>query len=364
VLLVVASLGMPMLAVTTIAAMRDEQAQGRMLGTLLAVCVAGGLATAAVASLAGGVLAPPAPFYLRALAGILVLSACSRTVLNYFVGRQQVHRVASYSVLLSLFSLGTVVAAVYTAGLSGWVGGRYLSEILFLILLLRAVGPNLRLSGALPGGQGIGILLSAGAGIAVSLLVRTAADNAGIFLLAFGGASPTTTGYFALASLALLGLLIVPTSIGSVALPKIVARLPDPATVHPFVRRVAIGSLALSLLLAGATALLARPVIELVYPAYRDAVPVIWILLLAVPFRALSSLSGMVLVACNRVRLTVWTNVLALLVTVLAGAAAAPRWGAAGVASAVVAGEVIGAIAYVIAAWRSLPHVPSIDKVY
>jgi len=358
VLLIAASMGMPMLAITTVAALRDEEAQGRILGTLLGLSAAGGLITAVAASLAAGLLAPPAPAYLRALAWIMVLSACSRTSINYFLGKQQVHRVAGYTVLLSLFSLGIVVAAVLTAGLSGWVVGRYMSELLFLALLVRAVGPSLRLS-PLRGDQRIGSLLTAGMGISLSLLVRTATDNAGIFLLTFSGAPASTVGYFGLASLVLLGLLIIPTSIGSVALPRIVARLREPFGVHDLVRRVAIGSLALSVLLAGAIAILARPTIGLLFPSYVPAVPMLLLLVLAVPFRALSSLSGMVLVACNRVHLTVWTNVLTLLVMIVAGTVATFHWGAVGTACTIVVSEVISAGTYVTSAWLALRRVPA-----
>jgi O-antigen/teichoic acid export membrane protein len=354
VLLVAASCGMPMLAVTTIASLADEKAQGRMLGSLVTLAMLGGLVTAGLASLAAGVLGPAPASYFRMVAWVLPLSAASRTCLNYFQGRQQVQRVAGYTVALSLISLGVVIVAVITAGLAGWVAARYMTEILFLALLLRDVGPSLALGGGIPGGYGVGSLLRAGSGIASSLLVRTAMDNAGIYLLAFAAAPADIVGCFGLSSLVLIALSIVPTSLASVSLPRIVARMADPEALHRFVRRVAGGTIVVSLLLAGTTALLSRPAVELLFPSYGRAVPILLVLLVAVPFRAMNGLSAVVLLACNRVGATVWINLLALVVTVVAGWAATSRWGAPGTAGAVVTGEIVSATVYVIAAWFRL----------
>jgi O-antigen/teichoic acid export membrane protein len=354
VLLVAASFGMPMLAVTTIAGLGSERAQGRMLGALVALAVLGGLATAALASLASVALAPVPAAYLRIMAWVMPLAAASRTALNYFQGRQQVQRVAGYMVALSFISLAVVVAAVVTAGLTGWVVGRYLTELLFLTLLLWGVGPSLSLSGGIPGGHRVRSLLRTGSGIAASLLIRTAMDNAGLYLLVFSGAPDATVGYFGLSSLVLIVLSIIPTSLASIALPRMTTRLHDPVALRAFVRRVAGATIAVALVLAGAAALLARPAVDLLFPSYGEAVPILLLLLAAVPFRAVSTLCGVVLVACDRVYMTVGINLLALAVTTLTWAAGTSQWGAAGTAAAVVAGEVVGAGAYVIVAWSSL----------
>ena len=358
VLLVAASCGMPLLAVTTIAGLADEQAQGRMLGSLVTLAVLGGLATAALASLASGVLAPTPAAYLRIMAWVLPLSAASRTTLNYFQGRQLVQRVAGLTVTLSLISLVVVVGAVVTAGLSGWVAGRYLTEIVFLALLLWSVGSTLTFRGEIPGGHGVPSLLRTGSGIAASLLIRTAMDHTGLYLLIFSASPGATIGYFGLSSLVLLALSVVPASIASIALPRMVARIRNPGALRALVRRVGTGTIALALLMAGTTAVLASPAIDLLLPTYRPAVPILLVLLVAVPFRAATALAGVVLVASNRVGTTVWINLLALAATVIAGLPATSRWGAAGAAGAVVAGEVVSVGVYVVAAWLSLPAAP------
>jgi O-antigen/teichoic acid export membrane protein len=199
--------------------------------------------------------------------------------------------------------------------------------------------------------------MRAGSGIAASLLIRTAMDNVGLYLLVFSAVPDATVGYFGLSSLVTIALSIVPGSMASIALPRLVARIRNPAALHSFVHRVGGGIIVLALVLAGTTALLARPAVDLLFPSYREAVPLLLLLLAAVPFRAVSTLSGVVLVASDRVGLTVWTNLLALVVTVFVWFAGASRWGASGTAGAVVAGEVVSAGAYVIAAWFSMPAV-------
>ena len=356
VLLIAASLGMPLLAVKTIAELPDEQAQGRMLGTLLVVSLLGGLVTAALASIAAGVLDPISAGYLRELSWVMALSACSRTCLNYFQGRREVHRMSRYTVILSLISLAVLILAVRAAGLSGWVIGRYVTEAVFLWLLVWRVGPALSFSGRMPGNNSLRSLLTAGGGIATSLLVRTAADNTGLYVLTFAGFPAATVGYFGLSSLVLIALSIVPASIVSIALSRIVSRLADPAALRWFLRRVAIWSLAIAVGLAGAAGLLARPAVTFFFPSYEPAVPLLWLLLAVVPFRALSGLAGIVLVACDRVRLTVWVNVFTLVVTIAGAAQATSVWGAAGTATAVVVAEVITAVIYVTIAWTNLPR--------
>jgi O-antigen/teichoic acid export membrane protein len=364
VLLVAASIGMPMLAVTMTARLTDERARGRQLGTLLAISAGGGVAVGAVTSGVAWAFAWPGSSYLSALVWVVVVSACSRTLLNYFLGSQQMGRVAGFSVVLALASLGVVLAAVLAAGLPGWVAGRYVSEVLFLALLIRAVGPHLTVKGQPPAGPRVADLLIMGGGIAASLLVRTATDNAGIFLLTMRGATANSIGHFGLASLAVLGLLIIPSSVGNVALPRIVARLGDPAGVRALASRVVVGSLAVNAVLALGVAAVAGPLVDTAFPAYRDAVPLLWILLLALPMRALSALSGMVLVARERVGVTVWTNLLALVATLGAAALIGPEAGPQGVAVAVVTGEAVSAGVYSVAAWLSLPPVLSAHEVH
>lgn len=356
VLLVIASMGMPMLAVTTIAGLANESEQGRMVGGLLAISVTGGLVVATVASLAAGWFAMPSPSYLRGMVWILAITAGSRTSLNYFQGKQQVQRVAGFSVVLSLISLAVVIAAVWAGGLRGWILGRYLSEALFLGMMVRAIGPTLSVSGPLPGGQSVPTLLRAGSGIAMSLLIRTAGDNAGIFMLNAAGASRPAIGYFGLSSLALVAILIVPGAIPSVALPRLVARLNDRGAVLDLVKRVGLGSLGASVVLACGTAAFAAPMVHFFLPSYGPALAILYVLLFAVPFRLLSSMSGMVLVACGAVKYTVWINTLSLAVTVALGWPLTARFGAIGTAMAVVAGEAVSALAYVFSASTRLNH--------
>lgn len=359
VLLVVASLGMPMLAVTLVAGLTEEADQGRVLGTLLSISLCGGLAVALVASLGAGLAASSTPAYLRMMSGTLVLTAASRTCLNYFQGRREVRRVATLSVALSFLSLIAVVAFVRGAGLSGWVAGRFVGEACFLAMLIRAVGPTLSLRGPIPGGRTVRGMLASGSGIAGSLLVRTATDNVGIFLLTAAGASRAAIGYFGLDSLILVGVLLVPGALSSLALPRVVGLLRDHSALMALMRRVTVVSIMLSIIIASVTALLARPLIGLMLPSYVPAIPVLWLLLIAVPFRMLSSLSGTVLVACDRVPLTIVSNCIALVATLIVGFSLAQRWGASGVATGVIVGEAAGALAYAIWAVRSLSQLPS-----
>jgi len=344
--LVLASLGMPMLAVTKVAGLHESVDQGRMLGALTTVSLVGAAVTASLTALAAPLFPPAVCTYLRALCWVICLTACSRTCIGYFQGRKWIRRMAGYTVGLAAVSLVVVVGAVWVAGLDGWVVGRYVSEAGLLGFLLVALRQELRVRGPLPGGHAYLPLVMAGFGIAISLLVRTAADNAGLLLLNFVGAPAEAVGHFGLTNLVVLGLLIVPISIGSVALPRIVQRMADPRALRVLIQWVTIGALASGTGLACAAALAASRLIGTFLPAYRDAVPILLIMVGAVPFRTLSALAGMILVAHDQVRATVLINVVGLTAIVAAGLWLLPRYGASGAAWATLVGEVVAAGLY------------------
>jgi O-antigen/teichoic acid export membrane protein len=346
VLLVFASLGMPMLAVTKIAALPDPAVQGRLIGVLLLICGAASVAVAGAAVVGAGALGEPAGRYLRVLAFIMVFTAGSRTCLNYFQGQQRIQEVAGYSVALSAASFAIILLAVSRLGLNGWVLGRYLSEALFCGMMVRAIGPSLRWSGPVPGPDRLGGLVAAGTGVALSLITRTASDNAGLFILNAVNTDRVRIGYYGFSSLVLVAILIVPGAIPSIALPRFVARLDDRDAVVRLVRRVLSGSLLAGGALAVAAAVLAQPLTRLLLPSYTPALPLLNVLLIAVPFRLLSSMSGMVLVACGRVRYTVYINVVVLVVLAVVGFIVTERFSSLGTAAAVVGAEVCSAVAY------------------
>lgn len=356
--LVVASAGAPLIALRGAAVLRGAGDRARMLAALLRVVVGASLAAATCLAVAaplvgGGVAAP-----LRATAWVLALTACSRTCLNFAQGIGQVRRVAAWTVLLSLAGATVVVVGMRLGGLEGWVAGRYLGEAGMLACLLYGLRGQYAWTGDPPAGYGWRQTVVSGAGIATSLLLRSAQDNMPVVMLNLGRVAAAQIGLFGLLHAVVLGFQIVPAALSSVLLPRLAAAVDAPGAAARVARRaggwsmLVVGTMAAVVLVAG------PPLVRSIWPAYSGALPLLPVLLAAVPLRMVTSLGGIVLVAYNDVPATVRINAAAAVASAVAYATLIPRMGITGAAWGFLCGEAVGAAVYASAAARHLGRTP------
>jgi O-antigen/teichoic acid export membrane protein len=312
-----------------------------------------------VAALLGGIFFDATTTsYARALVWLVPISAIARTALNYHQGVKSVHRVSLVAAVMSVVSLVLTVLLVDRWRLTGWLGARYLSEALLAGTMLWTVRRVLRARTSAPTMFSYGNLLHLGIAIAASLLVRTGVDNIGVLAMGFAGVARSDIGYFGVASLIASGLLLVPGALANLSLPAII----DSFAVRRGAERTAIrllaAGLAFSLPLVGILMWLAPTLARLFAPAYLPGIPVIRILLIAVPLRAATSTAGAVLLAGGRVHSTLVINLLTLGVGIAALGLLVPAHGATGAAIATVLMEIFatfGALAWAIRAVRIGP---------
>jgi O-antigen/teichoic acid export membrane protein len=352
--LVMASAGMPSLAVKCIPEVQEPLVRGRLLGRLITIAVGASVICATLISLSAGTWDPVRAPYLRQLVWVIGLTAASRTCLNYFQGTKQIHRVSAYSIGLSALSLVVIVFAVWTGGLRGWILGRYLSEALFLGFSLMAVWDVLGFRGELPERFALRGLLTLGGAVAVSLLVRTAQDNAGLLAIGWSRRPAAEVGYYGVSTLLMLALMIVPGALGNLALPRIVERVTDPEEVGRFFRRLNRWGLLASVPVAGLCLLVAPLAIRLLLPAYTGAIPIIEVLLLVVPLRVLVSMAGTLLLAYGLAGLSLVNNLATLIVSAGLYFWLVPRYGGIGAAWGTLLSEALGAALYTLAAFAQL----------
>lgn len=317
---------------------------------------------------------------------------------------------------LAVARLPLLGLALLGAAIVGIASGR-LSEALATVLIAAAGAAQLSLTGALRSAQDLrpeataklaaGVLTLAAAGVCVAL-----APRAGAMLLAVAAASvlalaplfraarlvvrrgpelrpwtalrraaplgamalatlvyyrsgtialsvfstPAETARFAAASTLAWGLLCVGNAVTTGLLPRL-AHAGDAAERAAVTRRALVWMTALAILLAALVALLARPLLVLVFGArYGDAADLLALLAAATALIAPAGILGTALVAVGRLRplgiqvgASLAVNLLALVVLV-------PRFGAVGAVVATLACETVAAMILARAALRALPE--------
>src|SRR5678815_458127 len=202
ILVLIGSVGMPSLAVKSIAEVTDPDVRAKVLGRLLLIAGLGGVALSAAAALIVPAFVPAGTRpYFSHLIWIVAVSAVGRTAINYFQGIRQFQRMAVLSVTLSGLAMTTLALLTWRFGLEGWVLGRYAGEGLFVAGNLLLLKPHIRLSGRLPSAYARKALIGVGLTIAMSLVTRTALDNAALLSLAYFGRTPEEVGCYGLGSL-------------------------------------------------------------------------------------------------------------------------------------------------------------------
>ena len=137
----IGAIGMPSIAVKSIAEINNPSLRGVLLGRLLKMAAIAGFVTSSLAAATASLWLPdPARPYFTALVWIIGIAALSRTCINYFQGIKLFRLVSGLNVTLSILSLVTLMTLVARYGLRGWVAGRYAGELLFVcggVLMVR-----------------------------------------------------------------------------------------------------------------------------------------------------------------------------------------------------------------------------------
>jgi O-antigen/teichoic acid export membrane protein len=285
----------------------------------------------------------------------VLLSAVSRTLANWFIGLRRTREAALLTVATALLSLLAVAGLTGAMGLRGWVAGRFVGEALGAAALLYALRHTLRAPRhpTLAASAGYGYLAGHGALLAMGLITRSALDQGGVLALGVWHAPAQQVGFFGIATLVLTALMVFPGALGNLLVPRFAALGRARAARRELAR--SLGWMLLGMIPAvGTAALLAGPAVALLFPAYTPAVPLLRVLLLAAPARAVQSLCGGVLLANNRNQ---WA--LACKCAMLAGswelyAAVVPEQGALGGAWVITTVEYAGLLLFGAAAWLTL----------
>jgi O-antigen/teichoic acid export membrane protein len=354
-LVILGSIGMPSLAVKCLAEVDDVEQRGALLVRLILIAAGTSLGVASAAWIfAPSLVSGTAVFYLQRLVWIIPLAACARTTLNYYQGTRQipVYSVLSASVATAVLPLALLAVAV--GGLSGWIWARYGTEAATLVVALLPVAGALRGRGRLGAVYSFRRLTRVGGVLGLSLLTRTGLDSLGTLALIAIGTSTTQIGYYGVGVLAVMGLLILPSCVGSIALPRFARAFSDPATLRSTFYRTVGVCLMLTLPLS-ALGIVSAPLLVLhFFPSYGASIPIIQILLMTVWARAVTMASGTFLVAADQGDATLIVNLLILSAGAIAMLSITPHFGIAGAAYTTVGVEFASAVIYVLLAARTL----------
>jgi O-antigen/teichoic acid export membrane protein len=362
--LVFGAAGMPSLAIKSVAEAGSVGVRGRVLLRLLSLTVAVSLITAAVVALLDGLFFDAViASYARVLVWIIPISAIARTALNYHQGVRSVHRVSFVAAFMSVVSLVVVVVLVSRWQLTGWLVARYVSETLLALTLLWTVRQVLRSRTTAPPEFSHGKLLHLGLAIASSLLVRTCIDNMGVLGMGVAGVAKADIGYFAIASLVASALMLVPGAVANLSLPAIIESLGARQRAERVTGRLLAGAMVFAVPMVLGLLWLAPAMARVLAPAYLPGIPIIRVLLIAVPLRVATSIAGAVLLATGRVHSTLVINLCTLVVGMAALVLLIPKNGAIGAAYGTVLMEGFSTLCFVWWAARAIRLVPSVRTV-
>jgi O-antigen/teichoic acid export membrane protein len=359
-LVILGSIGMPSLAVKCLAEVDDVEQRGALLVRLILIAAGASLVVASAAWIfALSLVSGTAVFYLQRLVWIIPLAACARTTLNYYQGTRQipVYSVLSASVATAVLPLALLAVAV--DGLSGWIWARYGTEAATLVVALLPVVGVLRGSGRLAAVYSFRRLTRVGGVLGLSLLTRTGLDSLGTLALIAIGTPTTQIGYYGVGVLAVMGLLILPSCVGSLALPRFARAFSDPPTLRSAFYRT-VGVCLVSTLPLSALGIVSAPLLVPHFlPSYGASIPIIQILLTTVWARAVTMASGTLLVAAGQGDATLIANLLILAAGAIAMLSITPHFGVVAAAYTTVGVEFASAIIYVLLAARALTARPS-----
>jgi O-antigen/teichoic acid export membrane protein len=360
VFVIIGSAGMPSLAVKCIAEVHDTQGRWGLLRRLLVIAAgASSLASWAAYGLAPWLADVNAFAYLQRLVWIIPLAACARTTLNYYQGAGEIRRYSMLSASVACGVLLPSLVAVSVGGLRGWIWARYGTEaVTFAAGLLPLIGvlPD---TGRLAPAFASWRLARVGSVLSLSLLTRTSIDNLGTLALVAAGAPMSQIGYYGIGVLVALGLLILPACVGNIALPKLVQNLHDAEALRAEFYRTMRMSLALTVPFSILGIIIGPSIVWHFFPAYMASVPVIRALLLTVPARALTTVSGTLLVALDQGNQTLVANILILSLGAVLMLYLTPTFGIAGAAWATVGVEAASLCVYGFLARRVLSGCPT-----
>ena len=172
-LLLLASAGMPSLAIRDLALASDEE-RPVVLGQLVTLAGLTSLVVALFAIAFARVLVPPlAQPYLRALVFAVCLTASSRTAMNYFQAVRRISTLARLSATSSIVAFLALVVLVHLLGMRGWVIGRYVGELSLLLFTLVVLGDRIAFRGVFADVAALWRTWKRGMVISVAFIVRT-----------------------------------------------------------------------------------------------------------------------------------------------------------------------------------------------
>jgi O-antigen/teichoic acid export membrane protein/glycosyltransferase involved in cell wall biosynthesis len=111
------------------------------------------------------------------------------------------------------------------------------------------------------------------------------------------------------------------------------------------------------ILIAGVTALGTSFAVPMIFgEKYLDAIPVVILMTICVPFRFLTTSTSSIMTTSNLIRIRNYCAMAAILASIAAGFALVPSWGVKGAAASAIIGEVVWAVLSILSARHYLPR--------
>jgi O-antigen/teichoic acid export membrane protein len=291
--------------------------------------------------------------YLSLVVWSIVLTAVSRTCLNYFYGRERFAFISVVTFVTSCLSVAVTIGLAGLWALNGWVAAKYAAELLLFAVALyffrsHLAWPRLTLASAL--GQ-----FREGAAVSLALMARSVTDNCFFLVYAYRSSDATQVATYGACSLLLAGLMILPASLNSVWLARYVNIADrDARKLREQHRRNLLAVFLTGSALAAALVLLGHLFVVFLGPEYSGVPALLSLMAVMVPLRSVAVLNGHILFRFNRVEIGTAINIVTAAMAIALAFAGLYGWGLTGVVVASVVVEVVVAVAFMLYASRLL----------
>lgn len=336
------SVGAPTLAIREIAALQEGREQALLLKRLICMELIAGSFVAAALFGTRGFWSGDMMHYASMIAGVALLSNTIRVVAAFMQGTQTAALFSLRVVVLTCLSVGVVCLMARAFGVDGWVVGRYIGEATVLVGMLLAVRHYFVDTGGfscdmLPTWH----IVSLGVTANLALFFRLLCDNLPILALAAAKIPTDQIGFFGLASLMLMGPNLLLSVTAQVELPRFVAQLHTPVLLRERFGRLVRNMVAL------ATAFLVLVFIvwfinyKWLALTYTPTINALFIMILALPMRAVTLSLGTLITALGKYRLFVFVNIVEAVITAVFAYPMAHHFAAEGVVVLFVVGSFV-----------------------
>lgn len=365
ILVLVGGFGMQSLSIREIAASQDTTNRLSILKDIYIVIILGALFVTLGVFIVRALLNQTIILdNILMISGVVLLTNAIRVTSGFTQGAGLVGKTYLYLMISTIAALAVTVVAVSCWSVAGWIAGRYVSELLTLLVLIsitfRLVGPITHYPTTSL--EKIKSLLRDGFKINTALIVKLIADNLPILMMAALGVPTDEIGFLGLAVLTINSAMLPLAVLAQRAFPAMSSHRLHPKELENLTMTLVKISLKLAFLVSAVIFTSSVFLYNVFGGVYAHAFLLTAALCWTIPLKSIALTYGTNLIASNQLNSAIKINLTEVVILIIAGVASMNLWGVFGLVCAIILANSWSAIAYWTLATRENRNINSRTK--